>query len=217
MGVPIPLGVTPQGTQFVSAKSLQKNFARYDTVRLVGTAAGTVITNPINFFINPLNSRGVDGFVTKTFSQTNIRQSQKLEYPNDGTVSWITVSIIPVGAGATSDGVTQKIRAIQEDMLLEMKVDDVREIQDHVVRFAGVGLTGTPVMNGVAAESFLSGTPFISCPIKLSPVIPVPSRIPFSVRLFPNTSSAVLNQGLLLGQDIEFRVYLYGVFTRIID
>ena len=211
-GMPAWAKRTPQGDTFIAAQSRQPNTARWDTFRLTGPIA---IPQPIQFFRVPMDQIGSGFATTKTWVDTNMKLASQLEHPVAGTVNQIIISVIPTES--QGDAINAKIAGLLEDAIIQFTVDDVVEIEEHLIELGGTGLTGSVDMSDPASQGYVSAPPFVRATYQLRPAITLPSRQRFGVNIVWNANSALLNLGLIEGEQLMIRVYLQGVFSRPID
>jgi len=211
--VQLPLQAIPQGDLFVAAQAIQSNAARWSS-RL--HPAATALPDQYEFFTTALGRPGGGaGFgYNLTRAETNMKLPGRLERPITLTVHRLIVSFIDLGLGSGSNDALQWLRSLLYESLIRLEVDETVLLEDHVLHWAGTGLTGTPTQGG--GQGYISGNPALAGRNKLKIPIGIPSRMNFKVSLIFNSNSIV---GAVSPDEVEtfMRVYLEGNLSRSID
>lgn len=207
----LPLQAIPQGDLFVAAQAIQSNSARYASFL---HPAATPLPNQIDFFNVPLGQAGAGFAWNLTRAETNMKIASRLERPVTMTVHRLIISMIDVGAASGSLAALNWLRNLLYETIVRVEVDETVLLEDHVLHWAGTGLTGKPLQG--SGLGYISGNPALAGRNKIKIAIGIPSRMNFRVSLIFNGNTIVGTESPD-AVDTFFRIYLEGNVSRSID
>lgn len=206
------LQTNPLGVQSLAMEALDNDNVRYDSAYI---AAGTTYAAMIPLLVLFQVPRGQTGngyTAAKTFAETNMRVQGILEKDVQCTIRHCVVQVTPLGGAPGGDATLQYMAQYIQDSEVRLIVDRAEEVIEHLVVFAGVGLTGVANPNAGASDGWVSGQPSVIGGEDWSVTTGILPNTPFRIEIVPNANAVTL--AAAVPNAFSITVHLIGSFTR---